>query len=121
METKLSKKQEQFIIENINDKLTKLCIPAKVHSLEYDEKTGNYHFKSDEFNTIPSLFKKVFVLGYIYPKMNEVKGIKCIDYITYIEYHFKYYDGGENGANIMYTTYRLLPTDDYQSIRELSR
>ena len=118
---KLSKEQEQFIIENINDKLRKLCIPAKVHSLEYSERTGEYRFKSDEFNTVPSLFRKVFVEGYISPKEKDIDKAHCIDYYTRLEYSYEEYDRGRNGTYLLSMTYRSFPTDDYQSIRELSR
>lgn len=121
MEMKLSKEQEQFIIENINDKLRKLCIPAKVHSLEYSERTGEYRFKSDDFNTVPSLFQKVFVQGCISPIEKDINKVHCIDYHAYLEYHYKEYDMCRNATHLLSTTYRSFSTDDYQSIRELSR
>ena len=121
METRLSEEKKQFIIDNINDKFTKLCIPAKVHRLEYDTITKEYYLKSDEFNTVPSLFRKVFVWGRISPTETDIKDVHCIDYLIRLEYHFEYYGGGENGANIMYTKFRSFSTDNFESIREFSR
>ena len=120
---RLSDYQKRFIIDNINDKFLRLCIPAKVHSFELNEDFDEvvYHIESDEFNTVPSIFKSIKVTGDIRISEKDIDKVHCIDYYLHLEYSYKEYDCGRNGTYLLNTTYRSFSTDDYTTIRELNK
>ena len=111
--------QKKKIISWINTTLTQLCIPAIIKELKpisvsmSDGKTNEsdiYEFKSNEFNTVPSIFKNVYITGKIIPNVTfkAIDGISYIDYDVSLNYKMKQYSFGENELYIGKMTCRFI-------------
>ena len=114
----ISKLRQKKIIDCINTTLTQLCIPAKIRELKQNSvinsdgknvKTDIYEFKSSEFNTVPSIFKNVYITGKIIPEMMEDKiNESYTDYSVSLNYKMKQYSFGENELYIGRMCFRFI-------------
>lgn len=96
--------------------LARMSVCANVHLSSYNSLGVEYvKLESEPFNTTPSMFKKVWVVGH-----GQIKGETMRDgyfnLVFTLGYRYEYYDGGENGANIGHIDFRIINDDNKQSV-----
>lgn len=114
----LNDQQQKKIIGCINKTLTELCVPAKIEKLKKitvsksdDGKiteTDIYEFKSNAFNTVPSIFKNIYITGKVIPEEIETVSASYIDYDVSLNYKMEQYGFGENELYIGKMTFKFI-------------
>lgn len=113
----LNDQQQKKMIGCINQTLTELCVPAKIEKLnkiivsksgDKTTETDMYEFKSNAFNTVPSIFKNIYITGKVIPEEIETAATSYIDYNVSLNYKMEQYGFGENGLYIGKMTFRFI-------------
>jgi hypothetical protein len=114
MENIISPAQVELIKERIQDELTKRGIHAPITTFEV-QNTRKITLKTAEFQTIPVIYKKLWVKSFStnIEKVETTEKVKE-HYQIYISLHYSYehFGGGRNSCGLFYFTCKLFKDCD---------